>query len=126
MVRVNDSKLQIHNLRAELFRNLENISLSIPSNDYIMQNQGFVDRNKSIDELINRLEKIPQLSRNYLSAVKAIAQYNKEKDISTGIQSLATGDQLLFDNKEYSNYLKYIEACACFLYDRYNFSCKIS
>jgi len=126
LVNINDQDLQIEKIRWELFKNLDNIALAIPDNNYILNHQWFTDT-EDIYWLIQTLENIPQLNKSYLQAIKAIVEYNSrnrlltEHKIDNGTKSIISKQIFSFEWNNY-DYQTYIYKCASFLYNKYNFS----
>ena len=125
VVSVDDEGLLIENVRNALLRNLENIELAIPDNNYILQHQGFLEKCANIDVLVRHLERIPYLNGTYLKAIKAVIAYNDQK-ADKGKKSLLgifgkdkIQPKYTLRGKEFSTYKEYIQECAGFLYDRY-------
>jgi hypothetical protein len=129
LVSINDSNVQIEKIRWELCKNLDNVSLAIPENDYILAHQWFTDTD-DINWFIKILENIPQLNKSYLHAIKSIVEYNSKKwfitdsKIDNNTKSIIPKEVYFFEWKQY-DYQSYIYKCANFLYDKYNFSCEV-
>lgn len=130
-VRVTDQDLVIADIRNKLANNLNTLEFSIPDTAYILEHQWFLPGCEDADKFIQYIKTIPGLKRDYLEAVSAVIAFNTKKiawaDTTTDwtLSNIIKPRNYVLWWTSYQNYEKYIQACASFLYDRYDFTVKI-